>query len=55
MNIFEERGITSNDMIMQAFVYYESVRLCTCMCVPQQLCLLIQLFVDIYSPGLHNG
>jgi hypothetical protein len=36
MEIFEERGITSNDMIFTAFTYYQSVRLRTCVGLPQQ-------------------
>jgi hypothetical protein len=36
MEIFEERGITSNDMIFTAFTYYQSVRLRTSDCLPQQ-------------------
>jgi hypothetical protein len=46
MKILEERGITSNDnMIFAAFAYYHSVRLCTCVCIPQQSCLTISIWM----------
>ena len=48
--IFEERGITSNDMIFTAFTYYQSVRLCIMyvfLCSDCSPCLSIQLFVII--------
>ena len=34
MNILEERGITSNDMIFTAFTCYQSVRMCMCVFSP---------------------
>ena len=57
MNILEERGITSNDVIFTAFTYYQSVRLrtCSCVCIHQHSRLSIQLFVDVQSPELRNG
>ena len=34
MNILEERGITSTDMIFTAFTCYQSVRMCMCVFSP---------------------